>query len=164
MGHATHAVVFHHMVIVNLLSWALLFSKQKQQYLGAKNKVLFYCLRPHPLIACRKRAIVMTHCELDLVEHTLIDPKSCKFGNVVRIDMTLPIVFAETLEAEWKNAGIEVFTVQSYVGKKLMSGEGKLRGHLSKEYLARTLTAIKNLQCLYVDDGAFIFASPADMM
>ncbi len=24
MGHATHAVVFHHMVIVNLLSWALL--------------------------------------------------------------------------------------------------------------------------------------------
>jgi hypothetical protein len=29
MGHATHAVVFHHMVIVNLLSWALLLLKSK---------------------------------------------------------------------------------------------------------------------------------------
>ena len=92
MGHAPHAVVFHHMVIVNLLSWALYCSKQKQQYLGAKNEVLFYCLHPRPLIARRKCVIVMTHCELDLVEHTLIDPKTCKFGNVVRIGMTLPIV------------------------------------------------------------------------
>ncbi len=34
--------------------------------------------------------------------------------------------FAETLEAKWKNAEIEVCTVQSYVGEKLKSGEGKL--------------------------------------
>ncbi len=34
----------------------------------------------------------MTHCELDLVEHILIDPKTCKFVDVVRIGMTLPIV------------------------------------------------------------------------
>ncbi len=71
--------------------------------------------------------------------------------------------FAETLEAEWKNVGIGVCTVQSFVGKKLASGEGKLQGHLPKEYLARTLTAVEILQCLYVDDGAFIFASRADM-
>jgi hypothetical protein len=71
--------------------------------------------------------------------------------------------FAETLEAEWKNAEIEVCTVQSYVGKKLKSGEGKLQGHLPKEYMARLLTAVKILQCLYVNDGAFIFASRADM-
>ncbi len=38
-----------------------------------------------------KCVIVMTHCELDLVEHTLIDPKTCKFGDVIRIGMTLPI-------------------------------------------------------------------------
>jgi hypothetical protein len=53
---------------------------------------------------------------------------------------------------------------QSYVGKKLKSGEGKLRGQLPKEFLARMLTAVKILQCLYVDDGAFSsFASRADM-
>ena len=72
--------------------------------------------------------------------------------------------FAEALETEWKNAEIEVCTVQSYVGEKLKSGEGKLRGHLPKEYMARMLTTVKILQCLYVDGGAFIFASRADMM
>ncbi len=67
--------------------------------------------------------------------------------------------FAETLEAEWRNVGIGVCTVRMVVGQKLASGEGKLRGHLPKEYLSRELTAVKILQCLYVDDGAFIFAS-----
>jgi hypothetical protein len=71
--------------------------------------------------------------------------------------------FAETLEAEWKNAGIEVCTVRLAVGQKLASGEGKLRGHLPKEYLSRGLTAVKILQCLYVDDGTFIFASQPGM-
>jgi hypothetical protein len=71
--------------------------------------------------------------------------------------------FAETLEAKWKNAEIEFCTVRSYVGKKLKSGEGKLQGHLSKEYMARTLTDVEILQCLYVNDSAFIFASRADM-
>ncbi len=71
--------------------------------------------------------------------------------------------FAEALEAEWKNAKIEVCTVQSYVGKKLKSGEETLQGHLPKEYMARTLTDVEILQCLYVNNGAFIFASCADM-
>ena len=71
--------------------------------------------------------------------------------------------FAETLEAEWKQAGIEVCTVRSFVGPSLISGKGKLRGHLPKEYLAQDLTAVEILQCLYVDDGAFIFKSCADM-
>ena len=71
--------------------------------------------------------------------------------------------FAETLEAEWKRAGIGVCTVQSFVGQSLTSGKGKLRGHLPKEYLSRNLTAVKILQCLYVDDGAFIFKSREDM-
>ncbi len=44
-----------------------------------------------------------------------------------------------------------------------MLGEGKLQGHLPKEYLARMLTAVKILQCLYVNNGAFIFASHANM-
>jgi hypothetical protein len=71
--------------------------------------------------------------------------------------------FAETLEMDWENAGIEVCTVCLIIGDKLTSGKGKLRGHLSKEYLSRELTTVDILKCLYVDDGAFIFASLADM-
>ncbi len=71
--------------------------------------------------------------------------------------------FAETLEAEWKKEQIRVCTVRSFVGPSLLSGKGKLRGHLPKEYLSRALTAVEILQCLYVDDGAFIFNSRADM-
>jgi hypothetical protein len=44
------------------------------------------------LIAHLELVIVITLCEHDLVEHALIDPKACKFGNVVGIDLTLPIV------------------------------------------------------------------------
>ncbi len=40
------------------------------------------------LISHYKLGIVMTHCKYDLVEHILIDPKPCKFGNVVGIDLT----------------------------------------------------------------------------
>jgi hypothetical protein len=68
-------------------------------------------------------------------------------------------VFAETLEAEWKREQIGVCTVRSFVGSSLTSGKGKLRGHLPKEYLSRNLTAVEILQCLYVDDGTFIFKS-----
>ena len=49
-------------------------------------------LAEDPLIAHHELAIVKTHCEHDLVEHTLIDPKPCEFGNVVGIDLTFPIV------------------------------------------------------------------------
>jgi hypothetical protein len=76
----------------------------------------------------------------------------------------LMAAFAEILETEWKNVGIGVCTVRLVDGQKLASGEGKLRGHLPKEYLSRGLTAVKILQCLYVDDGAFIFASRPDMI
>jgi hypothetical protein len=71
--------------------------------------------------------------------------------------------FAETLKVEWKNAGIIVCTVQSTIGEKLASGKEKLCDHLPKDYLLRTLTAAETLQCLYIDDGAFIFASWADL-
>jgi hypothetical protein len=71
--------------------------------------------------------------------------------------------FAETLETEWKNAGIGICTVQSVIGKRLLAGKGKLRGHLPKDYLSQGLTAVAILQCLYVDDGAFIFTSCTDL-
>jgi hypothetical protein len=40
-------------------------------------------LAKDPLITHHKLAIVMTHCEHDLDEQPLIDPKPCKFGNVL---------------------------------------------------------------------------------
>ena len=67
--------------------------------------------------------------------------------------------FAETLEVAWKEAGIDVCTVRSVTGTRLTAGNGKIRGHSSKEYLACDLTAVEIFQCLYVDDGAFIFSS-----
>jgi hypothetical protein len=75
----------------------------------------------------------------------------------------LMFAFAETLEIEWKAAKIDVCTVRSIVGRKLALGEGKIRGHLSKEYMSRVLTAVEIFQCLYVDDEAFIFLSWASM-
>jgi hypothetical protein len=57
--------------------------------------------------------------------------------------------FAETLEVAWREAGIEVCTVQSVTGTRLTAGN-----------LARNLTAVEIFQCfLYVDDGAFISSS-----
>ena len=72
--------------------------------------------------------------------------------------------FAKTLEIEWKKAGISICTVRSVIRTELANGGGKLRGHLPKDYLSRSLTAVEILQCLYVDDGAFIFTSRTDLM
>jgi hypothetical protein len=88
----------------------------------------------------------------------------CQGNNMAPVlFLFLMSAFAETLEAEWKRAGIEICTVRSFVGQPLTSGKGKLRGHLPKEYLSRELTAVEILQCLYVDDGAFIFKSRDNM-
>ncbi len=45
-----------------------------------------------PLPTRHERVIAVTHYEHDHVEHALIDPKHCNFGNVVGIGLTLPIV------------------------------------------------------------------------
>jgi hypothetical protein len=71
--------------------------------------------------------------------------------------------FAETLEIEWKNASISACMVRSVIGTELANGRGKLRGHLPKDYLSRSLTAVEILQCLYVDDRAFILTTRANL-
>ncbi len=78
-------------------------------------------------------------------------------GNIPVLFLFLISAFGETLKAEWKNVGIGVCTVRLVIGQKLALGEGKLHGHLPKEYLSRGLTAVKILHCLYVNDGAFVF-------
>jgi hypothetical protein len=94
----------------------------------------------------------------------------CQSVGVQQGDNMAPVLFlflmsafAKTLEIEWKNAGIDVCTVKSVIGSELANGGGKLRGHLPKDYLSWSLTAVEILQCLYVDDGAFIFTSRTDL-
>ncbi len=48
IGHATHAVVFHHMVIVNLLSWALLLLKAKAAVSRCRKGSHILLLTPPP--------------------------------------------------------------------------------------------------------------------
>jgi hypothetical protein len=94
----------------------------------------------------------------------------CQSAGVRQGDNMAPVLFlflmsafAETLESEWKNAGIEVCTVKSVIGSQLANGGGKLQRHLPKDYLSKPLTAVEILQCLYFDDGAFIFTSRTDL-
>jgi hypothetical protein len=56
------------------------------------------------LIAHHELVIVMTHCEHDLVECALIDPKPCKFGDVVGIDLKFPIVYVGAQMGRWSCA------------------------------------------------------------
>ncbi len=49
------------------------------------------------------------------------------------------------------------------VGSKLAAGKGQVQGHSPKEYLSPQLTAVEILQCLYVNNSAFIFSSCEDM-
>ncbi len=71
--------------------------------------------------------------------------------------------FAKTLEIKWKNARIAACTVRSVADSKLAAGKGRVQDHSPKEYLSPQLTAVEMLQCLYVNDGAFIFSSREDM-
>ena len=71
--------------------------------------------------------------------------------------------FAETLEIEWKNQGIGVVTVQTASEEALLEGKAAIKSHSISQYTSRTLSAYEILQCLYVDDGAFVFNTRSDM-
>ena len=71
--------------------------------------------------------------------------------------------FAESLEIVWQQSGIDVATVRSVSERDFEAGTGVIKSHRPKQYLSRSLTAFEILQCLYVDDGAFIFTSRGDM-
>ncbi len=106
--------------------------------------------------------VVVLKIEKEVVELTQsIGDRQCNNMAPVLFLLLMP-VFAETLETEWKNAEIGVCMVQPGIGKRLSAGKGKLRGHLPKDYLSQGLMAVEILQFLYVDDGAFIFASCTD--
>jgi len=71
--------------------------------------------------------------------------------------------FAETLEEEWKRHEIEVVTVGTTSSVDLEEGKGVIKSHAPDQYKSKHLTAFEIIQCLYVDDGAFIFSSRSEM-
>lgn len=71
--------------------------------------------------------------------------------------------FAETLEEEWKRHEIEVVTVETASSVDLEAGKGVIKSHTPDQYKSKHLTAFEIIQCLYVDDGAFIFSSRSEM-
>jgi len=75
----------------------------------------------------------------------------------------LMTAFAETLEIVWKEQNIEVVTVRSVTDEDFASGKGVVKSHKPDQYKSPGLTAFEIIQCLYVDDGAFIFGTREDM-
>lgn len=70
--------------------------------------------------------------------------------------------FAETLEEEWKRHDIEVVTVEQRPVTTLNQAR-VLSKATPDQYMSKHLTAFEIIQCLYVDDGAFIFSSRSEM-
>ena len=75
----------------------------------------------------------------------------------------LMTAFAETLEVVWRENDINVVTVQSMSETDFESGKGAIKSHTPAQYMSPSLTAQEIFQCLYVDDGAFIFGSRDDL-
>ena len=67
----------------------------------------------------------------------------------------LMTAFAETLELEWKRQNIKVVTVMTAANDQIQ--EDLLCSHTPKMFRSKILSAYKILQCLYLDDGAFLF-------
>ncbi|KAL7516256.1 hypothetical protein ACHAWF_000038 [Thalassiosira exigua] len=67
--------------------------------------------------------------------------------------------FSESLEVVWKHNKIEVVTLKSVTEEDFVQGKGAIKSHTIAQYQERSLTAVEIIQCLYVDDGAFIFES-----
>jgi hypothetical protein len=71
--------------------------------------------------------------------------------------------FSETLEEVWKEKGIKVVTVQTASEADFADGKGAIKSHNARQYMSRALSAFEILQCLYVNDGAFIFSTRSEL-
>jgi hypothetical protein len=69
--------------------------------------------------------------------------------------------FAQTLELEWKTAGIPILSIMT-AGDEHLADE-KICSRTPKMPKSKELITFEILQCLYVDDGAFPFGTREDM-
>ncbi|KAL7552852.1 hypothetical protein ACHAWF_016100 [Thalassiosira exigua] len=71
----------------------------------------------------------------------------------------LMTAFAESLEVVRKCNNIKVVTLKSVTEEDFVQGKGAIKSHTIAQYQARSLIAVAIIQCMYVDECAFIFES-----
>ena len=69
----------------------------------------------------------------------------------------LMMAFAETLEIVWKQQEILVISVMTATGDNMI--DGRICSHTTAMFKSKNLTAYEILQCLYVNNGAFLFGT-----
>jgi hypothetical protein len=74
----------------------------------------------------------------------------------------LMTAFAKTLKIVWREKEIPILSVMTASDDNLING--KICSHTPAMFMSKTLTAYKILQCLYVDNGAFLFGTRNDLM
>jgi hypothetical protein len=70
--------------------------------------------------------------------------------------------FAESLKTKWKQKELPAIKVMMHNSNNIV--EGQICSHTPAMYESKSLTLFEIYQCLYVDDGAFPFATRPDMI
>ncbi len=73
----------------------------------------------------------------------------------------LMTAFAETLKIVWREQEIPILSIMTASDNNLING--KICSHTPTIFTSKKLTAYKILQCLHVDDGAFLFGTREDL-
>jgi hypothetical protein len=104
-------------------------------------------------------------CVLKIEKETVKIPQSV---GVRQGDNMAPVLFlflmtafAETLEIVWKQQEIPVISVMMATGDNMI--DGRICSHTLTVFKSKNLTAYEILQCLHVDDGAFLFGTRDDL-
>ena len=116
-------------------------------------------------------AMRRTYHDLKVVEKIRKEMETIQQGVGVRLgDNMAPVLFlflmsafAEILEIEWRAAEIPTVKVRTVSERDFAAGKGAIRGHSRSQYTSKSLTAFEIVQCLYVDDGAFVFDTCANL-
>jgi hypothetical protein len=102
-------------------------------------------------------------CMLKIEKETVKIPQSVgvQQGNNMVPVLFLFTAFAETLKIIWREQEIPILSAMMASKDSLING--KICSHTPAMSTLKTLTAYKILQCLYVDDGAFLFDTREDL-
>ena len=65
--------------------------------------------------------------------------------------------FAESLDAIWEENGLEKVELKRPSKEDFENGKGIIKSHKPSQYKSSKLKTTKVIQCLYVDDGVFLF-------
>ena len=65
--------------------------------------------------------------------------------------------FAESLDAIWEENGLEKDELKQPSKEDFENGKGIIKSHKPSQYKSSKLKTTKVIQCIYVDDGVFLF-------